>query len=159
MIRLTNKEIAQVFAQYPNARFVEQIGNSAIGAGPAWHIVWSYMEDDGDNLSNYKLELTTLEKISDEHAIEVARIALGNFLATVQWGLHYVHRCILKCGLSQDKIEFLKQNIDPWKHPQINDYLKSKCYAVPLFFSIGHAANYKTAIELGIAQDKTLQIA
>lgn len=35
-------------------------------------------------------------------------------------------------------------------------YLVSKCYAVPLFFGIGHWANRRTAIELGIAIDKTV---
>ena len=85
-----------------------------------------------------KLKLCPLSKISDEDAIEVANLE----------------------ALNTRDLDLIKMAIDYRSvfNYKSHHFLVSKGYAVPLYFSPGHWANAKTAIELGIAIDSTKQL-
>ncbi len=149
-MKLTNDEIARVFAMYiglsecTDSRYnnrglletVTRTGNIALEVGNTY---------SHTNISNCKLLLTTLDKISDEHAIEIKNLL---DVSNAVWEID----------------EYTTKDIANWLLGK-RLYMYSHCfqllvlngYAVPLFFGLNHWANGKTAIELGIAIDKTIQ--
>ena len=136
-----------------------------------------FIEDDGinvfeephyDEYRTIKMLLTPLSSITDEHAIE---IAFKNNTLPENWQIFKVYSqapetwCAVKYRRNYVEND-LKLNEDGYEYKetyitfyQLYDwqfqYLIQKGYAVPLFFGAGHWANGKTAIELGIAIDKT----
>jgi len=157
MEKLTNEEIARVFAMYWGGKVSTIDGDgkmltlypkcitvklNKITFGQELHGL-----DDGNgglhrSYPHYggscKLYLTSLSKITDEHALDVAKIN----------------------GIRTENPLLVGKSISYWLKIQgenrdctieIFQYLIQKGYAVPLFFGINHWANAKTPIELGIA--------
>ena len=105
-----------------------------------------------------KLLLTPLSEITDEHAVEVAKVL--NWL-----GKEQIEQRIEEPGLKEQCISFgkkivhkltIRNEVVIQQHNLIYcyQYLASIGYAVPLFFGIEHWANGKTPIDLGIAISK-----
>ena len=87
--------------------------------------------------------LTPLASITDEHAVEVAKLSFKvRYCENNTPILHFVGREVLGSDY---------KNVLKW---EIREYLISKGYAVPLWFGLNHWANGKTAIELEIAIEK-----
>lgn len=126
--KLTNEEIAKVFAMYLGCEVTDYsgVGITGMGIDISTGISQYGVSTSGENLFDFgkvKLLLTPLSAITDEHDKE--RTALFN--SYDDSGIAY---------------------------PFMYQYLISKGYAVPLFFGINHWANGKTAIQLQIAIDK-----
>ncbi len=140
-VQLTNEEKAKVFAMYMGAE-VSNIYNNKNGTvsgaylpctvGVKYNTLW-YLD-----VSECQLLLTPLSAITDEDAVEVWHLDNSgepDDTYTVEFVKHWIENDLLS-----------------WDH---YEYLKSKFYAVPIFFAPYHPANGKTAIELGIAREKT----
>lgn len=158
-MELTNEEIAKVFLMYGDSATWVAKRNNALwdddeGQSKTYitknksNSVATLLEYMGyrlyDHIYEFFLGLTPLSKISDEDAIEVAKIELRGedleYISPIQWGKESVQ--------IRQRLRHLY-----WDTYQ---YLISKSYDVPLFFAPNHWANGKTAIELGIAIDRTL---
>lgn len=151
-MKLTTEEIAKVFAMY-QGQYAHISGYGTFKfVGGTNEKFWVYGKPQNHyyyNDKDYtaKLLLTPLDKISDEHAIEVAKITGSRFLTDHDLKI---------CGESIVKgrtWEFVDENI--WGYFPIIQQLILWGYAVPLFFGLNHWANGKTAIQLEIAIDKT----
>ena len=105
------------------------------------------LDYDSENIDKYKLLLTRLKDISDEHDFEIATIVYGKG----DWAI----------GVGKEVVKKLYDNKTLFSAAPkwffVHQYLIQKSYAVPLFFGVEHLANGKTAIELGIAIDKNKQ--
>jgi hypothetical protein len=166
--KLTAAEIARIFMMYPGAEMIleksgriEKLAGTLL-EGNVLELIYSIEKNGITYLKEpvyyeyfpFKLLLTPVEKITDDHAIEVARVAFGNFHATIENGRNYVHHCIFKCGLPEEKVRELL--LPAWKHYKIYQYLLLHRYALPIWFDdMDSPLNNKTPIELGIAIDKT----
>lgn len=122
---------------------VDAYGNSFISTGRA---IPAYKVCD---INFSFLLLTPLSSITDEHAIEVAK--MFGYKGKNNEHLINVGEGIIN-GLRNNRTV---ENFQVMT--ELYQYLISKGYAVPLWFGIGHWANGKTAIYLGIAIDKTTQ--
>lgn len=149
MEKLANKEIAKVFALYLPCEAKDRWGNKNITAVNFETNRVLYSENDWGNPEFWKLLLTPLDKISDEDAIEVAKVA--EYYSEMQhlWDAADTGRDIVRDLFGNDI--WFKNKIF------IYQYLISKGYDVPLWFGIDHWANGKTAIELNIAIPKPKQ--
>lgn len=100
---------------------------------------------------NLKLLLTPLSQITDEHASEIVKVLrIQEDEAGFDTNGAAIKNCLIQDGFyALDLFAFYSGVSDVFQ------YLLSKGYAVPLWLGIGHWANGKTAIELGIAIDKT----
>jgi hypothetical protein len=173
---LTADQIKRIFAQYWGQRILMLTLHSD-RLQLVDHFLYPRFSFD------MKLALTPLSSISDEHAIEVARLAMwcpelidfkeNDLIKDVNIEENIDHQSthvILKVShffhegyvtIKFDGIIFLTdENMEKQEYtPALNliyNYLKQKGYAVPLFIEMGHPHNGKTAIELDIAIDKTL---
>lgn len=95
-----------------------------------------------------KLALIPLDKVSDEHAIEIGlmwgfRIDDKNRATVIEKSKHIIEG-------------FVKITMNSLRAINIYQQLIYWGYAVPLFIEPGNPDNGKTAIELDIAIDKTL---
>lgn len=128
---LTPAEIARVFALYYNPEGVIEI------------------------------VLTSLEYITDEDAVQVAKM----LYCTGEWRVvgRVENGTVILFDDSKRNMAYLYTDLsfggadheaDYFNLPAVHSYLISKGYAVPLWFGIDHWANGKTAIELGIAVEK-----
>lgn len=165
MQQLTNEERARVFAMY--------WGNISFENGIGGHCILSLTDVNDIGLGRIigKLLLTPLRKISDEDAIEVAKIVVhaNIYLWEVLSMPNYIE--VLGCDKDGDyyggsvKIYFNGLISWEWYNREKQDgyetqshfafeELKIRGYAVPLWFGVGHWANGKTAIELEIANEK-----
>lgn len=146
--KLTNEEIARVFAVYygQSVAASKNEDGKANGKGAPVHNALALCVF-GNDVSNYVLLLTPLDKITDEDAIEVANICHNYLAKRIQGKTGYsflaCNDSVINCGVIYHKL-----------NSAAFQYLISKGYAVPLWFGIDHWANGKTAIELGIAIDK-----
>jgi hypothetical protein len=122
-------------------------------------------EFEGKYLYKYKLLLKDLSQISDEDAVEVAKI----FRSDIYWGhisvepscikisgvLGGIDHCTLTIWNDMD-FDFSWFEGTPATQPDNNysyklrEFLKSRGYAVPLWFGIDHPCNGMTALELGL---------
>ncbi len=188
--KLTNEEIAKVFAMYLHAQveFDDRIGNIHQYYLPAgkWEVdkMWFVsLEDDNDKemscsvaADKVKLLLAPLSNITDEHAIEVAKICGEPFLHIVNASTVLLHiicastmnksRTDRSIWMQKDGTIELFTNTGDWGGATtkavnsfaIYQYLISKGYDVPMFFGIDHWANGKTAIDLGIAIESSITV-
>ncbi|MES2620205.1 MAG: hypothetical protein V4615_05065 [Bacteroidota bacterium] len=141
-MKLTNEQIARVFGMYLGCEMVHGRfhGHMEVikGTGQFRATCSDWWEDVSDN--KYKLVLIPLSSITDEDAIEVAKIH-GSY--------------------SFDGRTFKVRGFKDWLNSGGNirynmyQYLIQQGYAVPLFIAPNHPANGKTAIELGLAIEKT----
>lgn len=177
---LTNEQIARIFGMYwmkPVAWTAEEIGYAQKHDETFWPIAFQVIPELG-HVSPWKLLLTPLSSISDEDAIEVAKIFGCNMEDAVKDEDDYKF-------ITRDA-EFWRVNLNFWHKTSyeydeweiypltlysdgtmsdhygccnnaalILQHLIQKGYAVPLFFEPNHPLNGKTAIELNIALDKT----
>lgn len=152
--QLTQEEIARVFFMHYGCeyRFEDLSHIYKIGECNTFKLAWE------QDFNNCKLLLTPLYRISDEDAIEVAKIMEDGVpyksysverTAKDNTAVWFAHWCVRIYHDGRIKGSQALQYIDsrPFQ------YLISKGYAVPLFFAPNHWANGKTAIELGIAID------
>jgi hypothetical protein len=164
-MKLTNEELASVFAMYKNAQChvglynytttIYAVSNTDIQLekGPTdypQHFI-------SPSVWKVQLLLTPLSDISDEHAIEVAKILGVSYSNNPESEAHFDIT-----GLAFYLKELFELNgelreIASYRIIQCFQYLISKGYDVPLWFGIDHWANGQTAIQLGIAIDKTKQ--
>jgi hypothetical protein len=148
---LTPEEIAKVLRMYYGCE-CETIAPDGIPHQIHETINYYWLDRSARDGTVLKPFLRPLSAITDEDAIEVAKILRSphavyhlsdpkNMIESakywIQWGLIAV---FTNNGVAN---HFAYQ------------YLISKSYAVPLFFSPGHWANGKDAIALGIAIDKS----
>ncbi len=150
-VQLTNEEKAKVFAMYLGAEVSGEYMDEPCtgyltgihgeyGAEIQW-IMNGHAEEDPDykEYNECQLLLTPISAITDEDAVEVYDMQLGVLNLTRANKIETVKYWVNTNELTWDQYE----------------YLKSKFYAVPIFFAPKHPANGKTAIELGIAREKT----
>ena len=158
-VRLTNEEIARVVMQYG---FVEcdvkgvlpaQVLGVVKKRDSIFPFVYHYkvVLKYGENIINYviedlKLLLTPLSAITDEQLNDIAKIYGGLWAKLDDNFLQIINKDneVVRYFLLNQELPFM-----------LSQYLIQQYYAVPLFFGINHWANGKTAIELGIATDKT----
>lgn len=141
----TNEQLSKVFAMYLGCEFkydeneesniLESIAISGLvgdenrdESGEGWY-----------GAQDCKLLLTPLSAITDEDAIEVAKIYYGDDYKKKGVGIDLIDH--FRSGYQGD---IIRVNL-------IQQYLIQKGYAVPLFIEVGHPDNGKTAIELGLA--------
>jgi|ERR1700733_1996626 len=169
MSQLTNKEIAKVFALYQDTEIVNPQG-VLISYGLTMQYWYNVSKDQAHNKTWFydrKLLLTPLDQISDEDAIEVAKI-----ITSPDWrtdgkipAVHRIDDNILINTQGYKMVRITNGGLLMYKDKDGVDcytdkaffayqYLIEKGYAVPLWFEIDHWANGKTAIELGIAISK-----
>lgn len=152
--KLTNEEISRVFAMYYGQR-VLKFSKTA----PATQICDCYMLGRINN--DCVISLTPLSAITDEHAIEVAKIC------------NFDNKTLTMCKYNsfENLQDIGKRIIEYYLYNEIKDgfnthgiwfnindfnwFLILKGYAVPLWFGLNHWANGKTAIELEVAIDRT----
>lgn len=159
--QLTNEEKAKVAAMYLGCDvLIKEDGESkfesileGVNISPQYKgdVNIYYAKECGHLLrwsfDECKLILTPLDKITDQYKETIARICGSNFKGTYDLAI---------CGESIVKgktFEVATENI--WTYNLAIQQLIMWGYAVPLFFSLNHWANGKTAIELKIAIDKT----
>lgn len=160
MQQLTNEEIARVFAMYLGCKvqdnYNDKIGkligiDLKKGLEVEHNIEWSLMQFE------CKLHLTPLASITDEHCIEIAKFVHTTNIEInelIQIGMDYINYNFLNITLNSIRSNKLNE-FHMQQDIMIFQYLISKEYAVPLWFGVNHWANGLTAIELGIAVDKT----
>lgn len=152
---LNNEQIAQVFSMYLGCD-VKQISlGDKVGILTGVSLFtphWMATIDSGISLSirKCKLLLTPLSKISDEDAIEVGNIVY------LDEDKAYTGIKVLSYFTGDNELFGFGSDISPLMAIEIIELLKRKGYAVPLYFESDHPLNGKTAIELGLAIDKTL---
>jgi hypothetical protein len=142
---LSNEEVARIFAMYLGCEcqvdeYRYPVNSVGINTG-----INSMLP-----LSNARLLLTPLSKISDEDAIEVAKTT-GSFTIT-DTGKPIPIRYLVNEGKMQIQ-RFTTTQKYLFRY-DVYRYLVDKGYAVPLYFAPNHWANGKTALELGIAVEK-----
>jgi hypothetical protein len=144
--QLSNKEIARVFAMYLGCEIVYQQNHSLVFKVSG--IVIENIIDENLETPDRLLLLTPLSKITDEHAIEVAKMYYSTEVnCTAKDGRHIINKYFIK-GINSSFITYVECFF-------FFQYLIQQGYAVPLYFGINHPCNGKDAIELGIAIDKT----
>ena len=141
-MQLTKEEIARVFAMYLGCECKWRQHTYKVNSA-------KFVTGINDILpfNETKLLLTPLEKISDEHAIEVARFKKKNIFQENDYD-----RPRTKHGMKDLGNGICISKNMCWEGYQ---YLISKGYSVPLFFGLNHWANSKTPIELNIGIEKT----
>lgn len=175
--KLTTQETAKIFAMYYGCEFTYNKGGRWLGPGIVQNNGTSFYSFD--NLKDTKLLLTNLSAISAEDAIEVAKMCdslQSGYLKGV--GIRYKEgqqydfaqlyqkwfnasnneegeTILINFGGSREYVNVCKGNSYFSTMTEVFQYLISKGYAVPLFISPNHPLNGQTAIELGIAIDKS----
>lgn len=156
--QLTKEERRSVFHLYHKQEVVWR-GHTY----PGFHYFKGLLEDLQDET---QLVLTPLDKITDEHAIEVAKLVMGNGIEpwiVVRYEKHIYYLDVVRGNFTVN-IYWLGKEIKSFYDGQIPvgqdtylawQYLQSVGYAVPIYFGSGHWANGKTAFELDIAIDST----
>lgn len=141
--QLSKEEIAKVFAMYYGCEY--QICINIKGKQVKEPIDYGVIKDIEQDLylglendDKEKILLTPLSSITDEHAGDLWSIQ-GYEKFNNEHTVKTVGRWLEDNNIGYDQYQFLI----------------SKGYAVPLWFGIDHWANGKTAIDLGIAIDKT----
>lgn len=152
-MQLTNEEIAKVFAMYLDCECKEDYSGKEKGTlvsvyrngycGVLHKVIWKVA------CNETTLLLKPLSSITDEDAMSVGLMCVGRDKPALldHAGKKYIDRLYFP-------EKTLGRNVEnPMLFVNINQYLISRSYAVPLFFAPNHWANGKTAIELGIAID------
>jgi hypothetical protein len=121
-------------------------------------------------LENCRLLLNPLSAITTEHAIEVMRMVKKYIPETtaIRYVKDFEEKPLAQLYYTFGLEEYITANFGrdvtiyncPFHFNQItavHQYLILQGYAVPLFFAPNHPDNGKTAVELGLAIDATLQ--
>ena len=173
MKKLTNEEIAKVFAMYlgcdievglynyeTTLKAVHQSGQIMPYKGPTDYAVTFV----SPSVWGMKIKLTPISKITDEHAIEVAKLrilkhgvdinCIDEFSVNRISDLDSIVRYAgpgFSGGVVIQSNGLINYEIITQLFSDEYQCLINTMYAVPLFFSPNHWANGNTAIELGIA--------
>jgi hypothetical protein len=152
MNKLTNEEIARVFAMYLGSACLLEDGNisdktTMISLSGQLMVDYNNIGSTEHEINYCKLLIKPLSKITDPHYVKLCKIYYPNLDNTVEDGRELISI------LYETKSAFERN--DCFDIIYIYQYLIQQGYAVPLFFGINHWANGKTAIELEIAVDKT----
>lgn len=164
--KLTNEEIAKVFVMYLGCDVLVKGGSFEYLKGERPERLLGVINDythqfftaATEGLRNnfyfkdgeYKLLLAPLSKISDEHAVEVAKIEYAHLKNCTNERITF-----LANGFEFHSGNFQTYYFSYNRHGSFSSqYLILKSYAVPLFFAPIHWANGKTAIELNLAIEK-----
>lgn len=134
--KLTNEEIAKVFAMYfETVTYEWYISSEDLNVATVDGKTVKFISE-GKHTGTPKMRLTPLNKISNEHCNSLR------------------HVCNLFNNSDNKDISFsLSHEFEDMPY-QVNQQLILWGYAVPLFFGLNHWANGKTAIELDIAVAK-----
>lgn len=138
--KLTNEEIARVFAMYCPSNDKIFINP---GTGISYYGTLYQLSSMRGFMHEYRLRLTPLSAITNGHACICARLNGHVYELDKPVLLERGHELIAKLTYSIHCAYPIYTQLIVWS------------YAVPLFFGINHWANGKTAIELNIAVDKT----
>lgn len=139
MITLTNEQKARIFAMYLGCRLLAGKGTYLdLTVQRLSRILDAHFTLEGKGMSGYKLLLAPLSAITDEDAIEVANMITKRVYNNAS--------AAKRCVNFHTAIGFMHYACT---------YLIQSGYAVPLFIEPNHPNNGKTAIEMGIAIDKT----
>lgn len=166
MNNLTQEQIGRVFGMYWGCGYAFQDlpHTYQVGMCNTYKLSWER------GFVDCKLLLRLLSAIAEEHAAEVAYMAMSHPLIDEAIDRDEVHADVIR---HEDGIEiamscrcwvgslFIKhgrfkiadegEKEEPIYYlPEIVQYLTQQGYAVPLFIAPGHADNGKTAIELGL---------
>jgi hypothetical protein len=175
MSNLTNEEIRKVHAMYWG-QYIIKVMLASWDGEPLREIDILTMESD--SFKYFKLSLTSLKLITDEHAIRLAELincskyAADETFKVVKederisvhssevkhetipiFGYRYETRIYTDCYVSGIGMYSLTKQMPYEAYQQLINW----GYSVPLYFGLDHWANGKTAIELGIAIDKSKQ--
>ena len=144
--KLTDEEIARVFAMYCPSREKIFINPQT---GITYYGTLYQLSSMRGFLHEYKLIAIPLSKVTDECASDIIKIVYPYYEGRrddIKFALSIIEEMNADLGLGSMR----------WSACYgIIQYLKLKGYAVPLWFDINHWANGRTAIELGIAIEKT----
>lgn len=173
---LSTEQKARVFAMYigcdmksPGSKKAHPL--TSIGKWPdgRWFLNVGYQEYGLSVNTGYKLLLRPLSAITDEDAVEVAK------MFGMEGGL-YINRIGVKATVYEPaREEFIKEQqveiyggiVSFWNGLQdegeyystnpynVMDFLRQRGYATKLFIAPGHPCNGMTAIEIGLAIDST----
>lgn len=159
---LTNEQIARVFAMYMPCATM-QGGNNfnriLVGVGGFEDAGFCYgrLKNNASVanqfVSNFQLLLTPLSAISDEDACSVAEIS--GFRRDSPSLLKFGKEIVTMIIYNATDFHSFWMSFDTHLVIFIYQYLIQKGYAVPLFMEPRHPDNGKTAIELGLAIDKS----
>lgn len=171
-MKLTNDEIAKVFGMYMGCEIITSTPYYEDEETSKGYITGVSIENEELEIQFHngihaeetaerrpfeecKLNITTLSKISDADAIEVAKVYTGN----IRGGIKSADKRELIRAGKETVTRILRKSSSyciPIELHFAIEFLKLKSYAVPLFFAPNHPSNGLTAIELGIAIDRTL---
>ncbi|MES2382871.1 MAG: hypothetical protein V4538_17620 [Bacteroidota bacterium] len=147
-MELNKEEITRVFAMYIGSEFIFEHGEPEQVYGVAYGTVYDYSVDESGegsyDIGECKLMLTPLDDITDADLKQV--VGTYGVLPTT-------HGYLTKESSISTLRKFWNDVIEEPKHLPcyMYQFLILYNYAVPLWFSIDHKANGKTAIDLGIA--------
>ena len=173
MTELTNEQKARVFAMYWGCRAYRVVRKTGElterdDYSPVNPDLMEYINKSQSTWS-YKLCLTPLSAISDEHAIEVAKLCDDREFNEYSIKRSFFADPMIRIHLANEHSAFdfeIHSDYDvrfcrcgtysnfPMTYEAVQ-HLIQQGYAVPLFIEVGHPLNGKTAIQLGIAIDKT----
>jgi hypothetical protein len=138
---LTKEQVSRVFAMYLGCEVWEDITKHTCELVGVDATITLLASPDGlaeRSFSRVKLSLTPLTAITDEHAIDVAKIFDGNYSHPNQ--------------IARGKY-LVEQNIGVLPYA-VFQYLILKGYAVPLYMGVDHPDNGKDAIQLRLAIER-----
>ncbi len=146
-MKLTNEEISRVLHMYWGCNIAIENGiggNTTIE--PMRKVNIPHDSDYAISINGIvhplpKLSLSPLSSITDEHAIGIASMMPDGFTKDAASGRNWI-----------SFMGFTNLNYTNYQ------YLVQQGYAVPLFFGLNHWANGKTAIELGVAIEKPVDV-
>ena len=179
--KLTNEEVAKVLTIYWGNPCQRIVSSSGLPSGDDDVInmnvdVFKQVTSGTITTWTYKLLLTPLSKISDEEVLELCKLYSPEIYGDYRYKKWYIEQDGTKSDTCNtvdvkrqsdtyyfqlDKIDgemrlYDEEMIDS---ASVNHYYHQwyfmNGFAIPLFFGIDHWANGKTAIQLGIALDKT----
>lgn len=153
MQKLSNEEIARVFAMYPGARVINpRFPDSGVSYDltmAGWFGGSYFNKHREDCWDNRVLQLHDLEQISDASVTDLAKILKFSENELESAKREVVHVILSSYSLADfcgPYPNIYSQNIH-----HCYEYLKTKFHSVPLFFGAGHWANGKNAVQLNIA--------
>ena len=167
MCNLTEAQKLRVFAMYLGCPCEHEKDGDTKQCPMYWQLL-----NGNPTYQNMRLLLRPLSAISDEDAIEVAEII--SFARVQRWYVRRDGDVVAIDGTDKNEdmyggtitifgghIAWSWYNRDKQDGYELNthhayEYLIQQGYSVPLFIAPGHPDNSKTAIDLGLAIDSTL---
>lgn len=158
--QLTNEEKQTVFAMYHGQEVLCFPSDDVVSHWlPPAKLEWNVIGGTYYGVNNTILSLRNLIAITDKDLLVMCKILDPK--ASIKEHREGIKRAREEREVAEIVQPFLNakaniadNTISPVLINQVFEFLKLKSYALPLFFGVGHWANGKTAIELGIAIEK-----